>query len=79
MAFLLDDILFSPLSGVVWLGEKLKGFAEEEMTDESKVQELLLALQMQFELDEITEEEYQRKEMGLMERMEEIARRKAEL
>ncbi|MBI5874818.1 MAG: gas vesicle protein GvpG [Deltaproteobacteria bacterium] len=73
MAFLLDDILFSPVHGVVWLAERVKETAEAEKFDESKIQESLLALQMQLEMGEITEEEYQERETELMERMEEIA------
>ena len=72
MAFLLDDILFSPVNGVVWLGEKIKETAEADMFDESKIYESLFALQMQLDMGEITEEEYQEKEAELMERMNEI-------
>lgn len=76
MAFILDDILFSPVNGVVWLGKKIKETAEAEMFDESKIYESLFALQMKLELEEITEKEYQERETELMERMEEIARQK---
>ncbi|MDP2683046.1 MAG: gas vesicle protein GvpG [Deltaproteobacteria bacterium] len=76
MAFLLDDILFSPVHGVVWLAEKIKEAAEAEKFDESKIRESLLDLQMKLELEEITEEEYQERETELMERMEEIAKQK---
>ncbi len=79
MAFLLDDILFAPVHGVVWLAEQIKQTAEADMFDGSKIQESLLALQMKLELEEITEEEYQERETELMERMDEIARRKSEL
>lgn len=70
MAFILDDILFSPVNGVVWLGEKVKEAAEADIFDESKIYESLFALQMKLELGEITEEEYQEREKELMERME---------
>ena len=69
MAFLIDDM-------VVWLAEKLKEAAEAEMLDESKVRELLLSLQMRLEMGEITEGEYQTKETGLMDRLEDIRRYK---
>ena len=42
MAFILDDILFSPLKLTIWLGEKLRDAAYNEMTDESKIHEGLL-------------------------------------
>lgn len=76
MAFLVDDILLSPITLIKWIAEKVKGAAEEEMTDESKVQGEILELQMLYEIDEITEEEYEKKEAKLMERLEAIRRYK---
>ncbi len=69
MAILIDDIF---LKGVVWIGEKLKEAAEAEMLDASKVRESLLSLQMQLEMGEITEGEYQIKETELMDRLDDI-------
>lgn len=79
MIFLLDDILLSPIKGLVWVADKLKDMAESEMTDDSKIHEELLELQMRLELDEISEEEYLGKEAELMDRLEEIRKRKEEL
>lgn len=79
MIFLLDDILLSPIKGLVWVADKLKDMAESEMTDDSKIHEELLELQMRLELDEMTEEEYLGKEAELMDRLEEIRKRKEEL
>ena len=76
MGFLLDDILLLPVNGLVWVADKLKDSAEAEFLDESRVQESLLALQMRLEMDEITEEEYEKSEGKLMERLEEIRRYK---
>jgi len=78
MAFILDDILFSPLKLTIWLGQKLRDAAYNEMTDESKIHEGLLHLQMQFEMDEITEEEYEKQETRLMEQLEMIRKMKEE-
>ena len=78
MAFILDDILFSPLKLTIWLGEKLRDTAYNEMTDESKIREGLLHLQMQFEMDEISEEEYEKQETRLMEQLEMIRKMKEE-
>ena len=79
MAFILDDILFSPIKGIVWVAQNLKDMAEAEMTDESKVHEDLMELQMRLELNEITEEEYQKRENDLMERLKEIRKYKEEM
>lgn len=78
MAFILDDILFSPLKLTIWLGEKLRDAAYNEMTDESKIHEGLLHLQMRFEMDEISEEEYEKEETRLMEQLEMIRKMKEE-
>ncbi len=78
MAFILDDILFSPLKLTIWLGEKLRDAAYNEMTDESKIHEGLLHLQMRFEMEEISEEEYEKQETHLMEQLEMIRKMKEE-
>jgi len=78
MAFILDDILFSPLKFTIWLGEKLRDAAYQEMTDESKVHEALLQLQMRFEMEEISEDEYEKEETRVMEQLERIRKMKEE-
>ncbi|MBA3063445.1 MAG: gas vesicle protein GvpG [Atribacteria sp.] len=78
MAFIIDDILLSPLKFTVWIAAKLRDSAYQEMTDESRVHEDLLALQMRYEIGEISEEEYEKKEAGLMERLEAIRAMKEE-
>lgn len=78
MAFIIDDILLSPIKLTIWLGEKLRDAAYREMTDESKVREALLQLQMRFEMDEINEEEYEKQESQLMEQLETIRKMKEE-
>ena len=48
------------------------------MTDDSKIYEDLLELQMRNELGEISDEEYDRQETRLMEQLEEIRKYKEE-
>ncbi|MCG2675921.1 gas vesicle protein GvpG [bacterium] len=72
MAFILDDILLAPIKLVKWVGEKLHEQARGELTDKSKIQEELLDLQMRLEAEEITEEEYDKREKELMERLNAI-------
>lgn len=77
----LFDIVFPwfiPVKGMVWIASKLKGAAEEEATDEGRIQEQLLNLQMKFEMDEISEGEYDRKETQLMQKLEAIRKYKEE-
>ncbi len=79
MAFIIDDILFAPLKFTIWLGSKLREAAIQEMTDESRVHEELLQLQMRYEMGEIGEEDYEKEETRLMERIETIRAIKEEL
>ena len=79
MAFIIDDILLSPLKLTIWLGKKLRESAYEEMTDESKIHEELLQLQMRYEMEEIDDEKYETEETKLMERLESIRKMKEEM
>jgi len=79
MAFIIDDILFSPLKLTIWLGKKLRESAYEEMTDESRIHEELLQLQMRYEMEEIDDEKYETEETKLMERLESIRKMKEEM
>lgn len=70
--FLIDDILLAPLKGVIFIGKKINEVIEKEMSDEGAIKERLMALQLKFEMDEIDEEEYDRREDELLKLLEEI-------
>lgn len=74
--FILDDILLAPLKGVLWIGKKLNEVVQKETTDEGKIKEELMKLQLQFELDEIDEEKYMEQEKELLARLEAIRKAK---
>lgn len=76
MAFLVDDILLAPVKLVKWLGEEVQKYIEEEMTDEGKIQEGLMELQLLYEMEEINTKEYQKKEAQLLERLSAIRKYK---
>lgn len=76
--FLIDDILLAPVKGVVWLGRKINEIVEKEISDEGRVKEKLMELQLKFELDEINEEEYKKQEKELLNRLETIRKAKEE-
>ena len=67
--FILDDILFSPLKGLIWLADKVDEVAQKELYDKDTLKAKLMELQLRFELDEISEEEYTRQEGELLERL----------
>ncbi len=74
--FLIDDILLAPLKGVIWLGKKINEVIEKEISDEGRIKERLMELQLRFELDEISEEEYKKQEKELLERLDAIRKAK---
>lgn len=76
--FLIDDILLAPLKGLVWFGKKIDEVAEKEFSDEGLIKEKLMELQLKFELDQISEEEYNQQEAELLERLDAIRKAKEE-
>ena len=79
MALIIDDILLSPLKFTVWIADKLRENAYDEMTDAARVHEELLHLQMRYEMEDIDEETYEKEEARLMERLEAIRKIKEEM
>lgn len=74
--FLIDSILLAPVKGVAWLGEKLNEVAEKQLNDDGLIKQELMELQLRFELDEISEQEYNEKEKELLDRLDAIAKSK---
>lgn len=70
--FLIDSILLAPLKGVIWMGQKFSDMAQKELSDKGRIKEELMQLQLQFELDEIDSQEYNRKEKELLDRLDTI-------
>ncbi|MEI7788363.1 MAG: gas vesicle protein GvpG [Chlorobiaceae bacterium] len=70
--FILDDILFAPINGLIFVAKKINDVVEKETSDEGTVKERLMALQLRFELDEIDEEEYDRQEDELLKKLGQI-------
>ena len=74
--FILDDILLSPIKGFISLAKKINEIAENEVSDEGKLMDELMKLQLQFELDEIEEDEYNKREAEILDRMDELRKAK---
>lgn len=75
--FIIDDLLiWLPAEGLLALFKKIHDLAEAELNDESKLKEQLLRYQTMFELDQISEGEYQKREDEIMARLNEIRERK---
>ena len=76
--FLIDDILLAPLNGIIWLGKKINEVTEKEFSDEGLIKEKLMELQLKFELDKISEKEYNKQEAELLARLDAIRKAKEE-
>jgi hypothetical protein len=74
--FLIDDILLAPLKGVIFLAEKINEVIEKETSDEGTIKERLMSLQLKFEMDEIDEEEYDKREDELLKLLANIREQK---
>ena len=71
--FIIDDILLSPVYGVVWLGRKLHHAAQEELASEKEtITSELSELYMMLETGRITEAEFDAREKEFLDRLEEI-------
>lgn len=68
----------SPINGLIFIAKKINDVVEKETSDEGVVKEMLMALQLRFELDEIDEEEYNELEDELLSKLEKIRKEKAE-
>jgi hypothetical protein len=73
---LLKHLLFWPVTGPEFLIKfslgKVEDAAREQLTDDQVVKEDLLALQMEFELGEMDDEEYAAREAELMQRLRDV-------
>ncbi len=74
--FLLDDILLAPVYSIIWMAKKINEVVEKEISDEGRIKEKLMELQLRFEMDEISEEEYNRQEKELLDRLDAIRKAK---
>jgi len=74
--FLIDDIFMAPLNGVLFVGKKINEIIQKEMSDEGSIKERLMALQLKFEMDEIDEEEFDRREDELLQILSNIRKEK---
>ena len=69
---LIDDILLSPVKGLMYLAKQIHKAAEEEFLNEENVSAELSELYMMLETEKITEDEFNNKESELLNRLEQI-------
>lgn len=75
--FIIDDILLSPIKGLLALSKKIQEIAEEEAGDSREnLKKELSDIQFLFETDQITEEEYYKREKNILERLNVLQKEK---
>lgn len=55
-----------PLGGIIWIGEQLLERASAELDDQQNLQKQLLALQLAFDIGDLSEEEFEIQEEELL-------------
>lgn len=55
-----------PLGGIIWIGEQLLERASSELDDQQNLQKQLLALQLAFDIGDLSEEEFEMQEEELL-------------
>ncbi len=61
---------------LLFIAKKINEIIEKETSDEGAIKERLMALQLRFEMDEISEEEYDQKEDEILQILERIREEK---
>ena len=56
----------APVSGIMWIGEKILEQATPERENKENLSQQLLSLQLAFDMGEISEEEFEAKEEELL-------------
>ena len=65
-----------PIKGVMWIVQTIAEHAERELYDEANIRTDLLKLEQQYDLGEITIEEFEANEAELLERLNQARRMK---
>jgi len=73
--FLLDDILLAPVKGIYKVFKVIHDQVEEELYNPDKLKEELMKIQLQLEMDQITEQAYDEMEQDILDRMAESRKR----
>jgi len=74
--FIIDDILFSPVRGILWIFREMHNAAQQEIENEAEsITAELSDLYMMLETERITEDEFDTREKQLLDRLDEIQER----
>jgi hypothetical protein len=71
--FLIDDVLMSPVKGVLWVFREIHDAAQQELAGESEaITAALSELYMKLEIGQITEMEFDAQEKVLLDRLDHL-------
>ena len=77
--FLIDDLLMAPVNGFKFILGQIQKMADQELNDDSVIKDQLLELQMRYELEEISDEDFKAREAELFARLRVIKARQLDL
>ena len=77
--FLIDDLLLAPVNGFKFILGQIQKMADQELNDDSVIKDQLLELQMRYELEEISDEDFKAREAELFARLRVIKMRQLDL
>jgi hypothetical protein len=70
---IIDDLLIKlPIRGFVGIFKRIAEMADEELNDKAKLKENLMQLEFLYETDQISEEEYEKKQAEILERLSQL-------
>lgn len=75
---IIDDLLALSVKGFFGIFEKIHEMVDEELYSEDKIQEELLHVSQLYESEQITKEEYEKKEVALLERLTAVREAKSD-
>lgn len=58
--------LLGPISGIMWIGEQIQERVDSELNETENLSKQLLALQLAFDLGEVSEEDFEEQEEALL-------------
>jgi hypothetical protein len=76
--FLVDDLLLSPVKGILWIFREIHDAAQQELAGESEtITAALSELYMRLEIGQITEGEFEAQEKVLLDRLDRLQEQEA--
>src|SRR5689334_8592759 len=76
---LVDDLVMAPVNGFKFILGQIQKMGDQELNDDTVIKDQLLELQMRYELEEISDDEFKAREAELFARLRVIKARQLDL